>query len=308
MYNFNTKGRWEKMDVAITYLQANDGTCTSEGERHVKSLPCLSVVMAVTGWYSIALDGGESQEIPAGHAFIAPAGVMQDIVHHVDPAVGYMRMKWLFLQAQFQSLYTQDDRFSFPLCLPEAYCAEMSGYIDALLTEDETPAGVCRRQAIGFSVLSLLLQTATPKPPIVGSVYPAIAYLRAHYAEKLPVALLAAQCGLSPSAFLRHFKQETGATPSSFLMNYRLNTAAIQLENSEADVQTIAERTGFYDQFYFSRCFRKKYGVPPLQYRRQTQYAAANNGHAGGGECGGQDGKMASYRRRRIDRAAEENW
>lgn len=264
------------MNVAITYLQANSGICTEEGLRHIKSLPYLSVVMAVSGRYSIALDGGKLQDIPAGHAFIAPAGVMQDIVHHIDPAMGYMQMKWLYLQAQFQSLYTQDDRFSFPLCLPEAYCAKMSSYIDALLSEDDTLAGACQRQAAGFAVLSLLLQTATSKPSSASSVYPAIVYLRAHYAEKLSVALLAAQCGLSPSAFLRHFKQEIGATPSAFLMNYRLNASAIQLENSVVDVQAIAENTGFYDQFYFSRCFRKKYGVPPLQYRRQMQYAAAD--------------------------------
>ena len=262
------------MDMTITYLKATGGICTEDGLRHVKSLPFLSVVMAVVGRYTIALDGGEPQEIPAGHAFIAPAGAMQDIVHHVDPAAGYMHMKWLYLQAQFQSVYTQDDRFDFPVCLPSAYNAMMSGYIDALLTEDDTLAGACRRQAVGFSVLSLLLQTAMPKPPTASLVYPAIAYLRSHYAEKLSVAQLAAQCGLSPSAFLRHFKQETGTTPSAFLIDHRLNIAAVQLENSAANIQTVAEQTGFYDQFYFSRCFRRKYGVPPLQYRQKTQYAA----------------------------------
>ena len=49
--------------------------------RHIKMLPCLSIVQALEGAYEVRLDNGSLQRVEAGAAFIAPRYVRQDITH-----------------------------------------------------------------------------------------------------------------------------------------------------------------------------------------------------------------------------------
>lgn len=68
------------------------------------------------------------------------------------------------------------------------------------------------------------------------------------------------------------FKNETGVTPHRFLSDIRLQAAAERLGFSESDGVSIAEvgrLCGFHDPLYFSRAFRKKYGLSPSQYQKR---------------------------------------
>jgi AraC-like DNA-binding protein len=47
--------------------------------------------------------------------------------------------------------------------------------------------------------------------------------------------------------------------------------AARLLRFSELTVGQIAFRTGFDDQFYFSRAFKRRYGEAPLTYRARVR-------------------------------------
>ena len=53
----------------------------TENLRHIKSLPCLSVVQSVHGHYEISLNGGKPCATEEGGAFVAPAGTSQNILH-----------------------------------------------------------------------------------------------------------------------------------------------------------------------------------------------------------------------------------
>lgn len=50
-----------------------------------------------------------------------------------------------------------------------------------------------------------------------------------------------------------------------------MQLARTLLLNSAQMIGVIAERCGFTDQAYFSRCFRKAHGVAPGQFRRRQQ-------------------------------------
>ena len=67
------------------------------------------------------------------------------------------------------------------------------------------------------------------------------------------------------------FKKTTGATPHQYLLRLRLHDAAELLSDNSGKKQTINDITricGFRDAFYFSRMFKKKYGVSPSAYRK----------------------------------------
>lgn len=66
----------------------------------------------------------------------------------------------------------------------------------------------------------------------------------------------------------RLFKKEVGLTPHQFLTDKRLDSAANSLVNfcGKGNISEVARLCGFSDPLYFSRLFKKKYGVPPRDY------------------------------------------
>ena len=68
------------------------------------------------------------------------------------------------------------------------------------------------------------------------------------------------------------FKKETGTTPLCYLSDCRMRLASqiissgISNQYSEYTVSQIAEACGFSDPMYFSRVFKKNFGVSPTEY------------------------------------------
>ena len=79
---------------------------------------------------------------------------------------------------------------------------------------------------------------------------------------------VAVEIGLTPTYFSSLFKKETGETFVEYLTRVRLEEAMRMLEETEEKIYIIAERTGYPDARYFSYVFKKKYGISPIQYRR----------------------------------------
>lgn len=66
------------------------------------------------------------------------------------------------------------------------------------------------------------------------------------------------------------FKKEMGVTPHQYLCDRRLATAAEWLSsayNDNSNIAEVARMCGFNEPLYFSRMFKKKYGLSPSFYR-----------------------------------------
>ena len=64
-------------------------------------------------------------------------------------------------------------------------------------------------------------------------------------------------------------KAITGQTPNDLIVTMRLKKAAYLLKNDfKLSVSEISDKTGFKTPRYFSRCFRERYKVTPLNYRK----------------------------------------
>jgi AraC-like DNA-binding protein len=60
-------------------------------------------------------------------------------------------------------------------------------------------------------------------------------------------------------------------TPGEFIKHIRLNQAAGMLVSTSLNVTEIFYRTGFNNQSYFFREFRKRYNCAPNEYREQQK-------------------------------------
>lgn len=91
-----------------------------------------------------------------------------------------------------------------------------------------------------------------------------------HIAETdFSVSALAEQMGQSQSALLKKVKSLTGLSVAELMKDIRLNVAANLLIQSD-QVASVAYAVGFSDRKYFSKEFKKKFGVNPTQYRENS--------------------------------------
>lgn len=98
--------------------------------------------------------------------------------------------------------------------------------------------------------------------------------LAADLAGRVDLAELADQVGTSYDGFRRGFRRRFGAAPLAYRNARRLESAAALLRLTDLPLHGIAERLGFTDEFYLSRQFRRRYGMPPRDYRREQQSGA----------------------------------
>lgn len=75
--------------------------------------------------------------------------------------------------------------------------------------------------------------------------------------------------GMGRTVFYQKLKSIVGLSPVDFVREMRIKRAMQLLETGEYNVSTVAYMTGFNDPKYFSKCFKKKYGVSPSEFQNQ---------------------------------------
>ncbi|MBI6865411.1 helix-turn-helix transcriptional regulator [Lysinibacillus fusiformis] len=94
-------------------------------------------------------------------------------------------------------------------------------------------------------------------------------YIHEHYYQSLTIPLLAEQYNVNRNRLSYVFRKHAGMGPAEYLLKYRINMAQEMLFKSDAPVQQIAQAVGMDDPFYFSRVFKKQFGIPPKEFREK---------------------------------------
>lgn len=76
---------------------------------------------------------------------------------------------------------------------------------------------------------------------------------------------------LGRTSFFRKVKGITGYTPNEYMRIYRLKKAMEFLKEGRFNVSEVSFRVGINDPLYFSRCFRKQFGVAPSVFLRGSK-------------------------------------
>ncbi len=94
-------------------------------------------------------------------------------------------------------------------------------------------------------------------------------YIHTHYRDNLTVRSLAEQHGVNENRLFYIFQKYAGMGPADYLRTYRLNRAKDLLVTTASPIGEIAEQIGYPDALYFSRIFKKHFGVPPSKFWKQ---------------------------------------
>jgi transcriptional regulator GlxA family with amidase domain len=107
--------------------------------------------------------------------------------------------------------------------------------------------------------------------PVRGSesFAPHLDWIVANLERPHTVSTLARRANMSARTFARRFVEETGTTPMQWVTDQRVLYARRMLEESDLDVDRIAERSGFGTATLLRHHFRRVIGVTPTDYRRR---------------------------------------
>lgn len=105
-------------------------------------------------------------------------------------------------------------------------------------------------------------------PPQTGAIVKkAIGYINDKYAYQLSRWKIADAVNISEDYLTRIFRREMRISPWDYLIRYRIQNACELLIKTGYTVNEIASRSGFQDQAYFCRVFKRIKGFPPGQLR-----------------------------------------
>lgn len=93
-------------------------------------------------------------------------------------------------------------------------------------------------------------------------------YVNKQYSRHIRMAEISHQLCVSGNHLNAIFKAATGRTIMRYIEEYKLDKARQWLAESGDSIQTIASRLGYYDQYHFSKTFKKEIGCSPSQYRK----------------------------------------
>ena len=81
----------------------------------------------------------------------------------------------------------------------------------------------------------------------------------------------------STSWFIRNFKLYTGITPKQYILKKRIYNAEALLQNTQYNINEIAQIIGYDNPLYFSRVFQKTKGISPSEYRKNISQRVFNS-------------------------------
>lgn len=85
------------------------------------------------------------------------------------------------------------------------------------------------------------------------------------------ICATAKKMGIHRSTLYRFFVSQPGLSPQTYLVTFRLKMALERII-AGVSVKTVAFECGFSDPNYFTRLFRKRYGITPTGYRQKLEH------------------------------------
>jgi AraC family transcriptional regulator len=91
-------------------------------------------------------------------------------------------------------------------------------------------------------------------------------YMHAYLGDRISVAALAREVGLSEAHFARLFKATFGEPPHRLILRWRLQRAARLIRLEGFGLADAAVATGFYDQPHMTRAAQRHFGASPASW------------------------------------------
>lgn len=121
-------------------------------------------------------------------------------------------------------------------------------------------------------VFRALFSSGTPE----SRIREAAAWMRANYRRDFDVADTASRFGMSAATFYRYFREILGASPRQYVKTLRLYEAKRLMMDEGMDAAAAAFEVGYESAAYFSREYKRAFGLPPRAHVEACRAQAAD--------------------------------
>lgn len=90
-----------------------------------------------------------------------------------------------------------------------------------------------------------------------------LGWIHLHIREEITRDMLATHSGVTPQYVSELFTRETGFSPTQYIARKRMQLAYRLLSEKGRSIREVSQFVGMSDPYYFSRVFKKVFGVPP---------------------------------------------
>lgn len=251
----------------LRFPEAGD-VCTDRTWGGVGVCSAFSRLYLVTGGEGYLTYGEETVPLTPGHAYLIPAGLR----YSYGTADSVEKL-------YFHLNLTRPDGYDY-FCGLERVAAvslprEDGVRLRALFRGEDASGAALTTELYVCRLLSRLLDTVTLPPARTRELSPlvvgVIAYVHDHLSCGLRVEEVAEAFFLSAGYLTRRFREEVGSSVAHYIEDQVFRAAEEALLCEDRSLGEISASLGFCDQFYFSRRFRERFGVPPSAYRRSLR-------------------------------------
>lgn len=223
--------------------------------------PYTRIYMVTEGCGNISCHGKEYSLVP-GYIYVIPAGLRFSF-HCTDK----LCKTFFHISIPTPEGYDLLERLDHPV---EFSSPEQITRITSALAEHSVQSILEIKSCLYQLVGRCLAETS----PITLRKYSEYVTKIIHYVNHYPNASLTAdtiaRALLTSTSRLRStFRAETGTPIGTYIHDRVLYYAELQVRCSTKSIKEISESLGYCDQFYFSRCFARKFGLSPAKYRER---------------------------------------
>ena len=137
------------------------------------------------------------------------------------------------------------------------------------LSASPSPSRTMRMKGLLCELIAMIAETKEKKTALPsvrsGEI---LNYISANYTEEIRVEQIARDYHLDRSYLERTFKRDTGLSIREVITDFRIKKAQSLLRETSVSVADVAKYSGFGDRLYFSKFFKKKFGMSPSEYRK----------------------------------------
>lgn len=204
-------------------------------------------------WYARALQAAKLRDAAAIRA--CADGMFQAWREALYPDLGRIQgMSLKVLESAYLSFHGDSaDAFVSFLEGAQTKITEIATHAGLLAYVQESLEDICTRRF--------------PAPPVSGRIKGALDYIGQNYMHPITLDTVARVIHVNPEYLSRSFKKEAGINFNSYLNDVRLKKALDLIRDTDLRICEISLETGYQNFSYFSKCFKKKYGVSPQELR-----------------------------------------
>lgn len=132
----------------------------------------------------------------------------------------------------------------------------------------------CEKYILFFKLMRLLKSEktihTTRENTLPKDIISAIDYINKHLSQNISITDIAKSAFVSINTLERHFRENLNMSPTAFIKDKRLIYSA-KLLRSGKNVLDAAMESGFCDSSHFIVCFKKKFKMTPLVYKKEYE-------------------------------------